>query len=64
MINKSIVLFVPNGLTFCKNSVIVKYTDEFNDPMRTQKSIRYYLNGGYPCNKSTSNGHKVAKADG
>ena len=30
MINKSIVLFVPNGLTFCKNSVIVKYTDEFN----------------------------------
>jgi len=37
MINKSIVLFVPNGLTFCKNSVIVKYTDEFNDFMRTQK---------------------------
>ena len=37
MVNKSIVLFVPNGLTFCKNSVIVKYTDEFNDFMRTQK---------------------------
>ncbi len=37
MINKSIALFVPNGLTFCKNSVIVKYTDEFNDLMRTQK---------------------------
>lgn len=50
MINKSIVLFVPNGLTFCKNSVIVKYTDEFNDLMRTQKSIRYYLNSGYQEN--------------
>lgn len=37
MINKSIVLFVPNGLTFHKNSVIVKYTDEFNELMRTQK---------------------------
>ena len=24
MINKSIVIFVPDGLTFCKNSVIVK----------------------------------------
>lgn len=57
MINKSIVLFVPNGLTFCKNSVIVKYTDEFNDLMRTQKSIRYYLNSRYPRNKAPCNEH-------
>ena len=57
MINKSIVLFVPNGLTFCKNSVIVKYTDELNDLMRIQKSIRYYLNSRYPRNKSPCNEH-------
>ena len=57
MINKSIVLFVPNGLTFHKNSVIVKYTDEFNELMRTQKSICHYLNGRYPCNKSPCNEH-------